>query len=62
MQRFATLCGRVIQSDPSYFPQAEYRGRTIYLCTSFCREALLADPDRFYAAHRKHKPVTPGCR
>ena len=51
--RFVTLCGRILQdTDASYFPRAEYRGRTIYLCTQTCLEAFLADPDRFYKAHR----------
>lgn len=50
---FVALCGRVFHSDPDYFPQAEYRGRTIYLCTDSCLGAFLSDPDRFVAAHKK---------
>jgi hypothetical protein len=50
---FVALCGRVFRSDPEFFPQAEYRGRTIYLCTEVCLDAFLADPDRFVAAHKK---------
>lgn len=50
---FIALCGRAFRSDPDFFPQVEYRGRTIYLCTSVCLDAFLADPDRFYASHRK---------
>lgn len=50
---FVALCGRVFRSDPKFFPQAEYRGRTIYLCTEVCLDAFLADPDRFVAAHKK---------
>jgi YHS domain-containing protein len=52
-RRFITLCGRVFRdSDSSYFPQAEYRGRTICFCTESCLGAFLADPAPFYQAHR----------
>ncbi|OIN85740.1 MAG: hypothetical protein AUJ21_12590 [Anaerolineae bacterium CG1_02_58_13] len=50
---FVALCGRVFRSDPEFFPQAEYRGRTIYLCTDACLGAYLSDPERFVAAHKK---------
>jgi YHS domain-containing protein len=51
--RFVTLCGRIFRdSDPAYFPRAQYRGRTIYLCTEACFGAFLADPDTFYRVHR----------
>jgi YHS domain-containing protein len=50
---FVTLCGRVFQSDPAYFPKAQYRGRTIHFCTEVCLDAFLSDPDRFGAAHKK---------
>jgi YHS domain-containing protein len=51
--RFVTLCGRIFRdSDPAYFPRAQYRGRTIYLCTEACLGAFLADPDIFYRVHR----------
>jgi YHS domain-containing protein len=50
---FVTLCGRVFQSDPAYFPKAQYRGRTIHFCTEVCLDAFLSDPDRFVAAHKK---------
>lgn len=54
---FVALCGRVFHSDPEFFPQAEYRGETIYLCTETCLGAFLSDPDRFVIAHRKsYKP------
>jgi len=52
-QRFVTLCGRIFRdTDPQYFPRAEYRGRIIYLCTESCLGAFLADPDLFYKVHR----------
>jgi len=50
---FVTLCGRVFQSDPAYFPKAQYRGRTIHFCTQVCLDAYLSDPERFVAAHKK---------
>lgn len=50
---FVALCGRVFHADPEFFPQAEYRGRTLYLCTDACLGAYLSDPKRFVAAHRK---------
>jgi len=53
LTRLVTLCGRIINADPAYFPRAEYRGRTIYFCTNVCLDAFLADPDAFYKAHRK---------
>ena len=58
-RKFVTLCGRIFHdTDPAYFPRAEYRRRTIYLCTESCLGAFLADPDIFYKVHRnseKHK-------
>jgi YHS domain-containing protein len=60
-KKFVTLCGRIFRdTDPAYFPHAEYRGRTILLCTESCLGAFLADPDIFYKVHRnseKHKNV-----
>jgi hypothetical protein len=51
--RFVTLCGRIFrEADPAYYPRAEYRDRTIYLCTESCLGAFLADPDVFYKVHR----------
>ncbi|HEY5729147.1 MAG TPA: hypothetical protein VIS72_03795 [Anaerolineales bacterium] len=59
--QFVTLCGRVFRdTDPSYYPRVEYRGRTILLCTDACLGAFLADPDIFYKVHRnseKYKNV-----
>jgi YHS domain-containing protein len=52
-QKFVTLCGRIFRgTDPAYFPRAEYRGRTILLCTESCLGAFTADPDIFYKVHR----------
>ena len=52
-QQFTALCGRIFRdADPAYFPRAEYRRRTIYLCTEACLGAFLADQDIFYKVHR----------
>jgi YHS domain-containing protein len=51
-----TVCGRTITSDPAYYPQAEFHGRTIYFCTETCQSVFLSDPERFYAAHSKRRP------
>jgi YHS domain-containing protein len=52
-KQFVTLCGRVFRdTDPAYFPRAEYKGRMIYFCTDSCLGAFLADPDLFYKVHR----------
>jgi hypothetical protein len=52
-KQFVTLCGRIFRdTDPQYFPHAQYRGRTILLCTDSCLGAFLADPDIFYKVHR----------
>ena len=59
---FVTLCGRILHNtDPQYFPRAEYRGRTIYFCTESCLGAFESDPKGFYVAHRKsaHKTYLP---
>lgn len=55
-RKFTTMCGRVLHdTDPQYFPRAQYRGRIIYLCTEACLGAFLADPQIFYKVHRKSK-------
>lgn len=52
-KHFVTLCGRVFRdTDPAYFPRAQYKGKIIYLCTESCLGAFLADPDIFYKVHR----------
>ena len=58
-QKFVTLCGRIFRdADPSYYPRANYRGRTILLCTDSCLGAFLADPDVFYKVHRNSEKHT----
>ncbi|GAB4485322.1 MAG: hypothetical protein OHK0031_09390 [Anaerolineales bacterium] len=47
------VCGRGMTVAPENFPRAERNGAPIYFCTSFCLEAYLADPERFYAAHSR---------
>jgi len=52
-RQFVTLCGRIFrETDSSFYPRAEYRGRTILFCTESCLGAFLADPDIFYKVHR----------
>ena len=59
-RQFVTLCGRILRdTDPAYFPRAEYRGRTILFCTEACLGAFLADPDVFYKAHRNSEKDKP---
>lgn len=59
-KQFVTLCGRIFRdTDPAYFPRAEYRGRTILLCTDACLGAFLADPDVFYKVHRNSEKDKP---
>jgi YHS domain-containing protein len=58
-RRFTTLCGRtLLDTDPQYFPRAQYRGRTIYFCTDSCLGAFLADPEIFYKVHQKSNKVS----
>jgi len=59
-KKFITLCGRIFSdTDPQYFPRAQYRGRTILLCTDSCLGAFLADPDLFYKMHRNSEKKKP---
>lgn len=52
-KQFVTLCGRIFRdANLKYYPRAQYRGRTIYLCTDSCLGAFNADPDLFRKAHR----------
>jgi YHS domain-containing protein len=51
-RKFHTVCRRVLlNTDPQYFPSAQYHGRKIYFCTESCLNAFLADPEPFYKAH-----------
>jgi YHS domain-containing protein len=52
---FETLCRRLITGDPAYFPQAKYRGQTIYFCTEFCLHAFQDDPERFLEVHSQEE-------
>lgn len=49
------VCGRRITTSRENYYAAEYQGRSIYFCTTFCLETFLADPDRFYIAHSRRK-------
>ncbi|NCP86629.1 MAG: hypothetical protein CO094_12730 [Anaerolineae bacterium CG_4_9_14_3_um_filter_57_17] len=48
------VCGRAMTVAAENFPHALRAGKPVYFCTSFCLEAYLADPERFYAAHSRH--------
>lgn len=53
-QCFHTVCRRVFAGvDPTYFPQARYRGQRVYFCTDACLGAFQADPEVFYRVHHK---------
>src|SRR5436190_13309083 len=62
-RKFVTLCRRIFRdTDPAYYPRAEYHVRTILLCTDSCLGAFLANPDIFYKVHRnseKGKDIHP---
>jgi YHS domain-containing protein len=51
-----TVCHRTITDDRTYYPQAEFHGRTIYFCTETCQSVFLSDPERFFAVHSKQRP------
>ena len=57
-----TVCHRTVTGDPAYYPKAEYHGRTVYFCTEYCLRAFLADPERFYPAHRKRRMDPTKCK
>lgn len=59
MQPLQTVCHREMTTAPENYYAAEYEGRTIYFCTSFCLEAFNADPERFYLAHSRLKKPQP---
>jgi len=48
-----TVCGRKMTTAPENYYPAQYREQVVYFCTSFCLDAFLADPERFYAAHSR---------
>lgn len=48
-----SVCGGSL-TDPSKYPAAQYRGKTVYFCTEACRQAFLGDPDRFMAGEIDH--------
>jgi YHS domain-containing protein len=48
-----TACGGII-IDPSKYPTAEYKGKTIYFCNEACLQAFLTDPDGFVAGEVEH--------
>jgi YHS domain-containing protein len=45
-------------AEISWYPHASYQGRIIYFCTEICLDAFMADPDRFFTAHKEKKGST----
>ncbi|MHB8776589.1 MAG: YHS domain-containing protein [Anaerolineales bacterium] len=50
---YRTACGGRLK-DPSKYPEAEYKGKTVYFCTQACLEVFLQDPDPFMAGEVEH--------
>lgn len=56
------VCGMVV-SRLTAVAEAEYRRKTYYFCAQVCRDAFLADPQRYLRTHRQHGvlPRQPPC-
>jgi YHS domain-containing protein len=48
-----TACGGRLK-DPSGYPQAVYKGNTIYFCNKACLQAFLGNPHDFMAGKIEH--------
>jgi YHS domain-containing protein len=48
-----TACGGKI-NNPSSYPTANYKGKTIYFCIEACLQAFRTDPDGFMAGEVEH--------
>ncbi|HEY3311299.1 MAG TPA: hypothetical protein VGK00_06625 [Anaerolineales bacterium] len=48
-----TACGGRLK-DPSGYPRALYKGKTIYFCNKACLQAFLGNPDDFMAGKIDH--------
>lgn len=57
-----TVCHRTVSGDLTYYPRAEYHGRTVYFCTEYCLRAFLADPERFHPAHSRRGVEPAKCK
>jgi len=47
------VCGMVV-SRLTAVAEAEFQSRTYYFCAPECRDAFLADPQRYLHVHRQH--------
>ena len=47
------VCGMVV-SRLTAVAEAEFHSRTYYFCARECRDAFLADPQRYLHVHRQH--------
>lgn len=47
------VCGMRV-SRISAAAEAEHQGKTYYFCAPLCRDAFLADPERYLRPHRQH--------
>jgi len=48
-----TACGGTLK-DPTKYPSADYRGKTIYFCTHACLRVFKEVPDAFMAGDVEH--------
>ena len=53
MPEFQTACKGAIK-DPTRYPSAEYKGKTVYFCTRACLHAFEQNPDAFMAGEIEH--------
>lgn len=47
------VCGMLV-SRLTAVADAEYERKTYYFCARECRDAFVADPDKYIHAHRQH--------
>jgi len=48
-----TACGGKLK-DPSKYPNAEYRGETVYFCIRACLRVFRENPDAFMSGDVEH--------
>ena len=44
-----------VLKDPSKYPSAEYKGKTVYFCTRACLRVFKEDPDAFISGEVEHQ-------
>jgi YHS domain-containing protein len=47
------VCGMVV-SRLTAVAEADFQSKTYYFCAPECRDAFLADPQRYLRVHRQH--------